>query len=178
MVDATRVGTEAFGTDVLLQIERIHVGIHGGDVIHLGLGIGELRFGVGEFSLGLGALISKLGRAVFPLRQTVGIFGLAAFELSAALIELRLALGELRRSGIERGLTAREALVGRSLLGSKLLLARRKLLRHARSFRIDLSDARPKLSDARFDFGFLGFKLRLLLLELWQGRLGLGKLLF
>lgn len=60
---------------------------------------------------------------VFPLRQTVGIFGLAAFELSEALIELRLALGKLRRSGIKRGLTAREALVGRSLLGSKLLLA-------------------------------------------------------
>ena len=75
-------------------------------------------------------------------------------------------MGKLCRSGIKRGLTARETLVGRSLLGSKLLLARRKLLRHARSFRIDLSDARLKLSDARFDFGFLGFKLRLLLLEL------------
>ena len=127
---------------------------------------GKLRFGVGEFGLGLGALISKLGRAVFPLRQTVGIFGLAAFELSAALIELRLALGKLCRSGIKRGLTAREALVGRSLLGSKPLLARRKLLRHARGFRIDLSDARLKLNDARFDFSFLGLKLRLLLLEL------------
>ena len=166
MVNASRVGTEAFSADVLLQIERIHVGIHGGNVVHLGLGVGELRFGIGEFGLGLGALISKFGSAVFPLRQTVGIFGLAAFELSTALIELRLSLGKLRRSGIERGLTARETLIGRSLLGSKLLLARRKLLRHAHGFRIDLSDARLKLSDARLDFGFLGFKLRLLLLEL------------
>ena len=67
MIHAPCVGAEAFGADVLLQIERIHVGIHGGDVVHLGLGIGELRFGVGEFGLGLGALISKLGRAAFPL---------------------------------------------------------------------------------------------------------------
>ena len=178
MINASRVGTEAFGADVLLQIERIHVGIHSGNVVHLGLGVGELRFGVGEFGLGLGALISKLGSAVFPLRQTVGIFSLAAFELSAALIELRLALGKLRRSGIERGLTAREALVGRSLLGSKFLLARRKLLRHARGLRIDLSDARLKLSNARFNFSYLGFKLRLLLLELRQRLLSLSKLLF
>lgn len=40
-----------------------------------------------------------------------------------------------------------------------------------------MSDARLKLSDARFDFGFLGFKLRLLLLELRQSRLGLSQLL-
>ena len=52
------------------------------------------------------------------------------------------------------------------------------MLRHARGFRIDLSDARLKLSDARFDFGFLGFKLRLLPLELRQRLPSLIKLLF
>ena len=173
MIDAARVGAEALGADVLLQIERIYIGIHGGDVVHFGLSVGELRFGIGEFRFGLGALISELRRAAFPLRQAIGVFRLATFELRATLVELSLALGELRRSGIERGLTTRKALVGRSLLGSKLLLACRKLLRHACGFRIDLSDARLKLSDTRFDSSLLGFKLLMLL----QSRLGLSQLL-
>ena len=86
-------------------------------------------------------------------------------------------MGKLRRSGIKRGLTAREALVGRSLLRSKFPLARRELLRHAHGFRIDLSNARLKLGNARFDFSFLGLNLRFLLLKLRQSRLGLSQLL-
>ena len=165
LIDAPRIGTKAFGADVLGEVQNVHVGVHRRDIIDFGLGFGKLTLGVGESRFGFGAFGGKLVCAALPLLKPAVVFRLTAFKLGLAARQLGLAARQLFGCGIELRLALRKTLFCSSFLRSELACGSREPIGDAGSLGVDLREGRLQPRNTLFGRHRLSLQLALLLLQ-------------